>query len=308
MVKNKAGEKDMDIVKLRKDFKEYFQTRYPNDNYPDATVSMAFYICNHENELGCNFQNIIKKGIIPENYRNQLQSIFENNGRKNPKSDSYTYERALRLLLEYVNNVEAKRISRKQITNQDLDSVVQIIQNDFRYGVENDRIDTAFKKFKSNTDEDIIAMKIALVDMTNSTNLNKHLGKIGLNDMIHEIMNINFDERVQQGDISLVSELTHWSKKQGVILFSFFSKYCLYHNYHCYERDDYSIFDSVVKEHLKDYNEKFIPNRLDKLRLNCDYEGYMSCIDMVIKDNSLTTKNVRRKLDWYIWYNNRGIK
>jgi hypothetical protein len=302
----------MDISKLRKDFKEYFQKRFPNDNNPDATVSMAFFLQRNERELGLNFLNILEKGVIPDSYKIKLEKSFIEKGRKNPKADSGTYERALRLLLEYVHATgrfsDIKRMNRKQITNQDLDSVVQIIQNDFRYGVENDRIDTAFKKFKSNTDEDIVAMKIALVDMTNSTNLNKHLGKIGLNDMIHEIMNINFDERVQKGDLSLVSELSQCSKKQGVILFSFFSKYCLYHNYHCYERDDYSIFDSVVKEHLKDYNEQFIPNRLEKLRLNCDYEGYMKCIDTVIKDNSLTTKNVRRKLDWYIWYNNRGAK
>jgi hypothetical protein len=299
----------MDISILRKGFKEYIQKRYPNDNHPDATVSMAFFLQRNEQKFGLNFQDILESGVIPDSYKIKLEIFFTEKDRKNPKSDSDTYERALRLLLEYVHTTGRfsgiKRMSRKQITNQDLDSVVQIIHNDFRYGVENDRIDTAFKKYKCNTDEDIIAMKIALVDMTNSTNLNKHLGKIGLNDMIHEIMNINFDERVQQGDLSLVSELTQWSKKQGVILFSFFSKYCLYHNYHCYERDDYSIFDSVVKDHLKDYNEQFIPNKLEKLRLNCDYEGYMNCIDTVIKDNSLTAKNVRRKLDWYIWYNNR---
>jgi hypothetical protein len=72
------------------------------------------------------------------------------------------------------------------------------------------------------------AMKIALIDMTNSTNLNKHLSKIYLTRLIEKIKSCNFDERVAKGDISLVGELA----KNEISLFSFFSKYCLYLNYY----------------------------------------------------------------------------
>ncbi|MDR0852829.1 MAG: hypothetical protein LBN34_00465 [Clostridiales Family XIII bacterium] len=193
----------------------------------------------------------------------------------------------------------------KKITNEDLETATQKVYEDLRYGIENRHINSAFNRFPENIDEDLIAMKIALIDMTNSTNLNKHLGKIGLNAMVKKIAGSDFDRRMQVGDISLVSELAKWSKEQGVNLFSFLSKYCLYHNVHCYNRDDYSIYDSIVSQHLKDYHKQFNPNFLDRLRQKCDYERFMECIDTVIHENGLTTANVRRKLDWFIWYNNR---
>jgi len=192
-----------------------------------------------------------------------------------------------------------------KITNDDLEKAAKDVANAARYGEEGKRIGAILNKYPKNIDDDIIAMKIALIDMTNSTNLNKHLGSIGLGAMIKKIQELNFDARVKIGDLSLVSELSKWSKEQGVNLFSFWSKYCLYHNVHCYGQDDYSIYDSVVNQHLKKYNSKFTPSFFNKLRETFDYEGFVKCIDSVIKENNLNVKNVRRKFDWFLWYNNR---
>lgn len=193
----------------------------------------------------------------------------------------------------------------EKITNNDLEKVAKDVADAKRYGEEGKIIKAVLKKYPNNTDDAIIAMKIALIDMTNSTNLNKHLGNIELGAMVKKIRESNFDIRVKKGDLSLVSELSKWSKENGVNLFSFWSKYCLYHNVHCYERDDYSIYDSVVNQHLKKYNPKFTPYYLDKLRNAFDYKSFMECMNSVISENNLDVKNVRRKLDWFIWYNNR---
>ena len=69
------------------------------------------------------------------------------------------------------------------------------------------------------------------------------------------IVNIpNFDERVKSGDLTLVNDLAKWTKETlNKNLFSFISKYCLYHNVHCYDKDDYAIFDSVLCDNLYKY-------------------------------------------------------
>jgi hypothetical protein len=193
-----------------------------------------------------------------------------------------------------------------KITNEELETAAKRVREDPRYGVENDHIHSAFSRFPENSDADLIAMKIALIDMTNSTNLNKHLGKIGLKAIVMKIKNSDFDNRVKYGDVKLVSELALWPKEQGVNLFSFFTKYCLYHNVHSYERDDYAIYDSVLCDNLKKYHREYNPHFIDGLRQKCDYERYLKCIDTIIAENGLNVENVRRKFDWFVWYNNRG--
>ena len=91
-----------------------------------------------------------------------------------------------------------------RFTEEELDETARRVNNDPRYGEEASIINSCLDKFPQNVDKDIIAMKIALIDMTNSTNLNKHLGKIYLTRLTEKIMSCNFDERVAKGVISLV--------------------------------------------------------------------------------------------------------
>lgn len=159
-------------------------------------------------------------------------------------------------------------------------------------------------------------MKISLIDMTNSTNLNKHLRTVSLVKLIDKIMNSNFDERVSKGDITLVEELSKWTKGEGINLFSFISKYCLYHNFYCYNRDDYAIYDKILNDNIpyyistEDYykltNKVWIKSMCEKLRESCNYQEYMKIIDFIIKNNNITVEKPHRMLDWFIWYNNRG--
>ncbi|MCL1986523.1 MAG: hypothetical protein FWG64_00925 [Firmicutes bacterium] len=131
-----------------------------------------------------------------------------------------------------------------KFTEKELQETARRVKTDPRYGEEAAIISSCFRKFPENNDGDIVAMKIALIDMTNSTNLNKHLSKIYLTRLIAKIKTCDFDERVAMGDTSLIAELA----KNEINLFSFFSKYCLYHNYYVYQNDDFAIFDSVMLE------------------------------------------------------------
>jgi len=219
----------------------------------------------------------------------------------------------------------------KVFSDIDLAQVVQDMHDDSRYGVDNGFTEKALEKYPGNTDPAVIAMKIAIVDMENSTQLSRLLGEkgtrnINLKDIVAKIQSMPFDERVASGDRSLVSELSLWSSSLGLNLFSFFSKYCTYHNAYVYGKDDYSIFDKVVREHIGDYFSladcqeffgaatklrkgqtvaKFVDSKIEAMRQSCDYEQYCRLIDFLLEKHAISRPNPRRELDWFIWYRNR---
>ena len=143
----------------------------------------------------------------------------------------------------------------ESISNKDLEIAAKKIKDDDKYGREGKLIASALKQFPLNNDKEIISMKICLIDLTNGTNLMKNLGiNGGIVDLSEKIAQVNFDRRVEMGDLTLVNELAKWTKEKiGKNLFSFISKYCLYHNYHCYNRDDYVIYDSVLANNINNY-------------------------------------------------------
>lgn len=104
-----------------------------------------------------------------------------------------------------------------------------------------------FRKYPLNDNIETVAMKIAVLDMVNSTNFVRYKKKISLREMATYICNItDFDERVKNGDPTLVNEL---AKTNGNInLFSFASKYCTGHKC-CFTYDvEHASHDKPVKE------------------------------------------------------------
>ncbi len=199
-----------------------------------------------------------------------------------------------------------------EFTEEQLEETALRVNSDPRYGEEGKIISSCFNKFPKNEDGDIIALKIALIDMTNSTNLNKHLSKIYLTRLIEKIKNCDFDKRVAMGDTSLIAELA----KNEINLFSFFSKYCLYHNYYVHQKDDFAIFDGVMQNNVGRFVSHYeyrgqmftganIHNCVEQMRVTYDYEGYLSLIDTILERNDIHMKGKRRKFDWFVWYNNR---
>lgn len=205
----------------------------------------------------------------------------------------------------------------EKITNENLELYAKKVQEDIKYGNEGILIEDSIKKYPYNSDVSLVAMKVCLIDITNGTNLSRNLGKEGgLYKLSKKITTSNFDERVKNGNISIVSELAMWTKKEfGKNLFSFITKYCLYHNNKYYKKDDFAIYDSVVAKNLHKYiskeeyhnltNKTLRKNSFSKLKNEYNYQEYMKIIDFIIKKNNLTVEYPHRKLDWYIWYKNR---
>lgn len=205
----------------------------------------------------------------------------------------------------------------EKITDEELELYAQKVRDDIKYGGEGILIDEALKNNPLNNDKSLVAMKICLIDITNGTNLSRNLGKDGgLFKLSQKIVDSNFDERVKNGDTSIIPELAKWTKKEfGKNLFSFITKYCLYHNVHCYNKDDYAIFDSVVSKSLHKYISKedyetLTGNKLRydsffKIKDEYNYDLYLKIIDFIIEKNKISVDNPHRKIDWFIWYKNR---
>lgn len=165
-------------------------------------------------------------------------------------------------------------------------------------------ITQCFKKFPNNSDRNLVAMKIGLIDITNSTNLILQKRRISIDELSKIIASIlNIDERIAVGDPEVVNEIARSNGK--INLFSFATKYCCYHNICIYERDDYSIFDSVLAKYLPQYFDDITENQIQKWRKSFDYKSYNDYITNKLDELNITVENRKRKFDHFVWYKNR---
>ena len=207
-----------------------------------------------------------------------------------------------------------KNLVIKDLNNKILDEAYdKAVVKDHTYSNENKLIKDVLLRFPDNNDVNIVAMKIALIDVTNSTHLHQYKTNINLLELAEFITNKNldFDNRVKLGDESLVVDI---AKNIGKInLFSFASKYCFYHNTMLYKKDDYAKFDGIVKDCLPLYaqkynvsykDEKLTTRTLENLRKTFNYSEFKKIVKDVLK--SITTSNKIAKFDAVMWYYNRS--
>lgn len=199
---------------------------------------------------------------------------------------------------------EVRDVSCDEITNETIEVVSQFVAGTDNYGKEMDMISSCLKRFPDNTDQDIVAMKVGLIDITNSTHLSQHKSKISMVELSKKIASIqDIDARIKAGDPDVVNEI---AKSNGRInLFSFASKYCCYHNRNLYERDDYSIFDTVLKEHLPLYFSDVTKTQIEKWRKEYKYKEYNDYITKKLDELGITVEFRKRKFDLFVWFTNR---
>ena len=135
------------------------------------------------------------------------------------------------------------------LTEENIEEQHKVVGASSNYGKEGLIIHDVLNAFPLHNDLNTIAMKIAVIDVTNSTHLSQYKSRLSLYDLAKVILEIpNFDDRLSEGDPELVNII---ARNIGAVnMFSFASKYCTYHNVEIYGRDDYSIFDGIVKNTL----------------------------------------------------------
>lgn len=190
------------------------------------------------------------------------------------------------------------------ITDESINDIEVLVQSTDNYGPENDMISRCLKLFPQNTDPDIVAMKIGLIDITNSTHLSQYKNKISMVELSNIIAAIpNIDARIQMGDPEVVNEIARSNGK--INLFSFASKYCCYHNRNLYGKDDYSILDTVLKKYLPRYFDDITKSQIQKWQDRYQYKEYNDYITRKLDELGIHTENRKRKFDHFVWYKNR---
>ena len=190
------------------------------------------------------------------------------------------------------------------ITNEAMEEAETLVQGTDNYGPENELITRCLRKFPKNSDPDIVAMKVGLIDITNSTHLSQHKSKISMVELANIIAAIPYiDERIADGDPEVVNEIARSNGK--INLFSFASKYCCYHNRNLYGRDDYSILDTVLKEYLPRYFDDITKGQIQKWQDGFNYKAYNDYITKKLDECGITVNHRKRKFDHFVWYKNR---
>lgn len=195
-------------------------------------------------------------------------------------------------------------ISGDEITNETIEEAGRVVAETDNYGPEMEMITRCLHKFPNNTDPDVVAMKVGLIDITNSTHLSQHKSKISMVELSSIIASIpDIDARIKAGDPEVVNLIARSNGK--INLFSFASKYCCYHNRNLYERDDYSILDTVLKDYLPRYFGDVTRNQIQRWQDSFNYKEYNDYITRKLDELGITVEFRKRKFDLFVWYKNR---
>lgn len=80
---------------------------------------------------------------------------------------------------------------------------------------------------------------------------------------------------------------------------------CCYHNRNFYERDDYSILDTVLKDYLPRYFGCVTRNQIQRWQDSFNYKAYNDYITRKLDELGITVEYRKRKFDLFVWYKNR---
>ncbi|NCC61204.1 MAG: hypothetical protein EOM12_09720 [Verrucomicrobiae bacterium] len=250
-----------------------------------------------------------KSGTIPEGKQLSLLKEYLNQNDISPIKGATTYwciNKVLRLGSSKEKTIRETIHKQKYLplTEENIEKQHKFVGASSNYGKEGLIIHDVLNAFPLHNDLNTIAMKIAVIDVTNSTHLSQYKSRLSLYDLAKVILEIpNFDDRLAKGDPELVNII---ARNIGAVnMFSFASKYCTYHNVEVYGRDDYSIFDGIVKNTLPQYVQGLTTNKIDTWRRSFDYETFNECVGKLLDENNIHIPFRRRKLDHFLWYANR---
>lgn len=250
-----------------------------------------------------------KSGTIPEGKQLSLLKEYLKQNDISPIKGATTYwciDKVLKLDSSKEKTISETIHKQKylSLTEENIEKQHKFVGASSNYGKEGLIIHDVLNAFPLHNDLNTIAMKIAVIDVTNSTHLSQYKSRLSLYDLAKVILEIpNFDDRLAKGDPQLINII---ARNIGAVnMFSFASKYCTYHNVEVWGRDDYSIFDGIVKNTLPHYIQGLTTNKIDTWRRSFDYEAFNECVGKLLDENNIHIPFRRRKLDHFLRYANR---
>ena len=307
--------KALSFEELRALYKSFLHSQ----DYAKTTISTAYADSFYLWRKGSKdlFWNTVTATDFESTAKNTLLQALSENSTGNVKSLVSSYLSHLRRFHIFLNSdITAKPFLPKQekikkterkylpITEENIEEQHKFVGASSNYGKEGLIIHDVLNAFPLHNDLNTIAMKIAVIDVTNSTHLSQYKSRLSLYDLAKVLLEVpDFDERLAKGDPKLVNII---ARNIGTVnMFSFASKYCTYHNVEVYGRDDYSIFDGIVKNTLPYYVQGLTAHRIDKWRVNLDYKSFNECVGNLLDEHNIHIPFRRRKFDHFLWYANR---
>ena len=278
------------------------------------TIDNTEYVVYGNNEKQDNLKphiEVAETGIVPEGKQRGLLLLYLEEKGIEPIQGATTYWCINKILkMDNLKVFDKKIVKQKKslskkiylpITAENIEEQHRLVEESANYGKEGLIIREVLNAYPKHDDLNTIAMKIAVIDVTNSTHLSQYKSQLSLYDLAKVILDIPaFDVRLAAGDPELVNII---AKNVGAInMFSFASKY---HNVEVYHRDDYSIFDGIVKESLPNYVDGLSKHKLDVWRLEYNYVAFNECIGGLLDEYNIHIPFRRRKFDHFLWYANR---
>lgn len=275
------------------------------------TIDNTEYVVYGNNEKQDNLKphiEVAETGIVPEGKQRGLLLLYLEEKGIEPIQGATTYWCINKILkMDNLKVFDKKFASKKiylPITAENIEEQHRLVEESANYGKEGIIIREVLNAYPKHDNLNTIAMKIAVIDVTNSTHLSQYKSQLSLYDLAKVILDIPaFDVRLAAGDPELVNII---AKNVGAInMFSFASKYCTYHNVEVYHGDDYSIFDGIVKESLPNYVDGLSKHKLDVWRSEYNYVAFNECIGGLLDEYNIHIPFRRRKFDHFLWYANR---
>lgn len=218
--------------------------------------------------------------------------------------------------IQHISNLEydTERLSKNgcycpKLTAANIKSVHEYVINQSSYSSDSgdDFVRKYFKEHKGNTTLSSIITKVILIDTVDSTNLKQLLGKDYFKIVAQKIIDNNLEDIIKNGGCfgETFKKVASFpakknSKKDDLNLFVFFSKYITRVNQYSYDRADYSILDTVVKDNLKHFDtpETPIPN-VEELRINYMFDEYCDIFKPILQKFPDIT---REMIDHFVWF------
>ena len=190
-----------------------------------------------------------------------------------------------------------------EIKNEKITEQAEKAVNDRIYKQTEPMLHELLKQFPENNEPYQIAAKVLMLDKLYATQIFNYKKLEFLTEIVENIRTIpDFDERVKNGDPTVVPEIYRGFKKR---MFSFATKYCCLHNSVVYGKDDYSIYDSSVRKYLPKYAKilgvKLTGTQLDDWYKKGDYKAFNDAVDDVLEKAEITVENRKRKFDLFLW-------
>ena len=198
-----------------------------------------------------------------------------------------------------------KHYKLKSLTVSNINTIYNKVKLSIDYKPHNDLIKDFFIHNQLNTNFDIVAAKLTLIDDFYNTNTFRYK-KVMFTDFIEAIIKtVNIDKRIEYGDCSVVNDIV---KGLSNAAFMLATVYCALHNRYVYKKDDFMIYSKINTKLISEYTFKYYnkttritQRELENYRNSKDYCGYNKVVDNFLNEMKVFTNNRKEELDLFLW-------